>query len=260
MEVGRCLLEVLVVVCGVLSVAGCGFGAFRPVRERRSDVLSAAMASGGLLAGSTKNGSVTVTAVEGDECSVTAEITAGAGSAEEAKELLDQVHVSLEPSETGLILKVDHPETSGKESVSVAYDIRLPRQSALSMETKNGTIRVTGVTGAVTVATKNGGVVAEDVGPNVDASTKNGRVTAVLGPEAASAPSVKLRTKNGAVSVTCPEGTSARVKASTKNGRIRFPDGVSVSKRGRGEAEAVLGAGEGSIALETKNGEVQIRQ
>ncbi|MFQ6028290.1 MAG: DUF4097 domain-containing protein [Dehalococcoidia bacterium] len=162
------------------------------------------------------------------------------------------------------------------DSAGVRIEVLVPENIALDLETSNGSVSVTGVSGPVSVATSNGGiditnVVGEvnartsngkidigEVSGQVDAETSNGavRMTAALQEGSKN----RLRTSNGSVNVTLVDTPRVNLNASTSNGTISTDR--SITTTGSSDPRRLVGTiGEGGPDLEirTSNGSVTIR-
>jgi DUF4097 and DUF4098 domain-containing protein YvlB len=72
---------------------------------------------------------------------------------------------------------------------------------------------------------------------------------------------LRLKTVNGGIEVTLPEGASADVKASTVNGDIDTSFPLTVSGRiSRRRLEGTIGAGGRLLEMETVNGGITLRK
>ena len=115
----------------------------------------------------------------------------------------------------------------------VDYEIAVPKETALSVEARNGRVEVRNIAGAVEIETRNGGVRVAEVARPIRILTRNGRVE-VTGAGA----SVDVRSTNGAVSI---ERSAGGVTVETTNGPIHY----------RGQVG-------GDLEIETVNGPVRL--
>ena len=108
---------------------------------------------------------------------------------------------------------IDRPKKKNRESISVQFEISVPKKTTLELRTSNGEIRVSSIEKAIDTQTSNGKIEITDAMGTVTAHTSNGRVTV----KQANAERFDLHTSNGAI--TC-EAITGDMKASTSNGAI----------------------------------------
>ncbi|MFZ9024602.1 MAG: DUF4097 family beta strand repeat-containing protein, partial [Anaerohalosphaeraceae bacterium] len=203
-----CLFTVSIVGC-VINLGSCSCNAkFDRVVE-----LSEVLKADSKLSAQTSNGSINVTGTEVEVCTITATINARSFTVEEAQLLAEQTEVRLEQTPEGLQTVIDRPKKKNRESISVQFEISVPRKTTLELRTSNGEIRVSSIEKAIETQTSNGKIEITDVTGSVTAHTSNGRVTVTQ----ANAERFDLHTSNGAI--TC-EAISGDMKASTSNGAI----------------------------------------
>ncbi|MCL5020685.1 MAG: DUF4097 domain-containing protein [Bacteroidetes bacterium] len=146
----------------------------------------------------------------------------------------------------------------GSGFVNVEYVLKVPKTVSIDLESTNGGLRVTGVTGSVQTHTTNGGIDLENVGGSVDGSTTNGGILARIAGYARLS-GLDLSTTNGGIKVYCPGNVNADVEASTTNGGIHsdFPITVEGNFGGR-YVEGKINGGGNPINLHTTNGGINI--
>ncbi|HEY4684609.1 MAG TPA: DUF4097 family beta strand repeat-containing protein [Dehalococcoidia bacterium] len=136
-------------------------------------------------------------------------------------------------------------------SARVDYEITAPKDTALSVESRNGRVDVRGVAGAVDIENRNGAVRVAQVAAPLHVQTRNGRVEVTD-----AGASVDVRTTNGGVSVDrCAggvtiEATNAHLNVSEVGGgaKLKTTNGL-VHYRGE------VG---GDLEIETVNGPVRL--
>lgn len=285
-----CLFIVSIVGC-VINIGSCSSNAkFDRVVE-----LSEALQADSELSAQTSNGSITVTGTEMEVCTITATINARSFTVEEAQLLAEQTEVRLEQTPEGLQTVIDRPKKKNRESISVQFEICVPKQTALELRTSNGEIRVssiekaidtqtsngkieiTDVTGTVTAHTSNGGVTVKQVNAerfdlhtsngaitceaitgDMKASTSNGAINVKYASDAAPATNIHLSTSNGRISVTTPKDYSAQIDASTSNSKIHTNIPITLQGELGKKVKGTIGKGEGRLYLKTSNGSINI--
>lgn len=261
-------------LCAAMFSAGCNMRA----KYQRTVRLSAPLSPGSTFAAKTHNGSITANGADGAECSMVATITARAATEEGARELAEKVEISLEPSGDTLTVKIKKPTHRMNKSVGVSLDITVPNQTNLKLETHNGSVAVTDLTGYVHAMTHNGKITTERVSGSTvlethngsisckqtsgDAKlrTHNGSVKAFYAEAAPPISDISIVTSNGNIELATPPDLSARIEASTSNGSINTDLPITISgKVSKRKLTGTIGSGEGRLHLETHNGSIRIR-
>ena len=208
------------------------------------------------------NGGIKVQTWDRDDVLVRSRVMAAARTEAAARRLLQQTDVSV----NGSRVRTDTPETRGEDWVTIGFEIFVPRQTDLQLQTLNGGVAVEGVTGAISAKALNGGIALADVAGAVRARTTNGGVSVSLAGDAWDGEGLDVETTNGGIAVRLPEGYSARLDARTEVGRISA-EGISLprERESRGyrvgdRVETTLGRGGAPLRLMTTNGGVSIRQ
>jgi ribosomal protein S9 len=247
----------------------------------RTVELSSPMSAGSSLKVESTNGSITVQGEPTETCFISATITAKAMTKERAQELAEQTEILLEPDNGGLRTVIKEPTKTRQESVNVSFGVRLPQEESVDLETTNGNINATSLHGDVKARTTNGNVVVSAVtaehlvtqstngnihinqvqAAQVGVETTNGSVDADLVASAAPSPNVRMSTTNGSISVRFPKEISAKVEASTVNGRIECSMALTTyDQKTKTSLAGSIGAGEGNIDLDTTNGSIHIHE
>lgn len=161
----------------LLGVGGCDFGNWYPqVKFERTVELQHAMQPGTTLAVSTASGSIDAAGQETDTAQVVATIVARAGTEEEAQELAEAVEIGFEETAERLEIKADRPKTGGGRSISISYEITLPRQSHVECNSASGSIDVRDLNGNVKSHAASGSVKAARVEGSVRLDSSSGSV------------------------------------------------------------------------------------
>jgi len=270
-----CLLGLLIVSASrCINVGGWALNA----KYKRTVQLSAPLKSGSTFAAQTHNGSITIAGAEVTDCNLTATIIAHAVTEEDAREVAEQTKVKLVPFGDRLTAKIEKPTYMRNRSVSVNLNVILPNKTSLELNTHNGGIKITDITGEVDASTHNGGVTATQIAGSTKLETHNGGITCkeisgdaqlrthnggikVYYSEAAKpACDVSVVTHNGGVEFVAPPNFSAAVNVSTHNGSIKTDIPITVTgKVSKGKLTGTIGTGEGKLHLETHNGSIRIK-
>lgn len=244
------------------------------------------------------NGNITIKTWDDAQIKMRATKKAQAKKESDAEEILRETHIDIQPTDTGLEIRTRHPKHMrlGKgKSVSISYELTVPRQVTLDLHTTNGAIKVANSEGAIQAHTTNGQVNLRDIKGDIDAHTTNGSVatTNIVGNvraqttngrirTTASAGGVHLKTTNGAIDIkmtnlpdqnqvwakttngsidiALPANAKAELKARTSNGHISsdFPITVQGKWRSKTLQGQLNGGGSSSIELQTTNGSIEI--
>ncbi len=159
------------------AVGGCDLGNWYPqVKFERTVELQHAMQPGTTLAVSTASGSIDAAGKETDQAQVVATIVARAGTEKEAQELAEAVEIGFEETAERLEIKADRPKTGGGRSISISYEIALPRQSHVECNSASGSIDVTDLNGDVKAHAASGSVKAARIEGSVGLGSASGSI------------------------------------------------------------------------------------
>ncbi|MCO6511537.1 MAG: DUF4097 family beta strand repeat protein [Aridibacter famidurans] len=213
------------------------------------------------------NGSITVEAWDSPQIHLVAVKVA------DSKERLNDVAIEIEATQTEFKVETDYKkrewnrekEEGRKYSkLSVDFRLKVPRTAQLrEIETINGSVDVSNMTGFTQVSAVNGSVKGMNLSGTARLSTVNGTVLADF--ESLNGDStIALSTVNGTVKLDLPSNTNATVKADSVNGEISNDFGLPVRKGkyvgrdlygriGSGDVKVKLNSVNGGIAIGRKN-------
>jgi len=199
------------------------------------------------------NGRVTVRGADTDTIDVNVELSRG----------LFDIDTSATVAGQEYVLSADCPPL-GNEWCWARYDVVVPRDLSVVIDTDNGRVVVDGVAGTVDVGSDNGRVELDDVSGAVRVRTDNGRV---IGSALASA-TVDVGTDNGRIELAFAAPPST-VTATSSNGHIDIAlpavDGgynIESPRTDNGSVELGIASDPTSARLvrtETDNGDITIR-
>jgi hypothetical protein len=217
--------------------------------ERHCEVREATWAATGaaIAVDSHPNGGIAVTGWDRNEVRLRVKVVADGVTAAEAKARAAGLRIETE----GTI----RAATTGKAWASFRLDV--PRQSTLTLASRNGGLHLRGLAGVVEARTVNGGVHLDQMGGKVLARTTNGGVHVELHGESWDGESLEVETSNGGVHLQIPEDYNARLQTSTVNGRIHAPETLRRQFDGK-RLDAELGRGGPLIRVETRNGGLHV--
>ena len=210
-------------------------------------------------------GNVTVTAGSEDEIVVKAHKTAWGATEAEAQADLDALQISLTQDGDKVTVKVTRPDemniVGSTRLDTVALDISVPAETAVTASTDFGDVTASGVKRGVELQTKFGKVEAKDAAGDVNLETDFGDVTL----RTSRATSVRVSSKSGALilqeveaddevnlatdfgSITFDSGSAAALTVDTKSGAVKLSS-LTVSRTVTAHSDF------GELTLEQVNG------
>jgi DUF4097 and DUF4098 domain-containing protein YvlB len=206
------------------------------------------------------NGTIEVTAAEGNTVEVRVERIAHATTDDGAKEMLKQLEIRAD-ADPGLVrLETRVGQGSGsRRHFEVRYHVKVPARVAVTARNSNGKVDLTGLSGDVVVESANGTITGSNLSGAVDANTINGQLTLDMASLAAGG--VKAETVNGRIRLALPSDAKATLKAACLHGRIEIDRKLNVKnelENDRRRFEGKLNGGGPKIEVDTTNGAVEI--
>ena len=222
------------------------------------ETFSYTLNDGGRFSISNVNGSITITGERGDNVEIVATKKA------DNQEDLDKIEIEISHSASEIVVDTELGDSnswfSHDNSGAVKYVISVPAGTVLdSVETVNGGVNISGVSGKVVAESVNGGLDIRDLASDAKLSTVNGSIDAEF-VKLEGQQSVKAETVNGRVSVTLPADADVEVSADTLNGGINGRDfGLETDKGFVGsDLNGKIGSGSARLNIDTVNGSVKI--
>ncbi len=206
------------------------------------------------------NGGISLTGGAGGGISGSARISAQAPTEAEAKAILGEVQINTSGGE----ISATGPRGGNNRSWSVNFVLSVPGRSDLEVESTNGPVSLTGITGRINAATVNGPMTLTNLGGDVRARTSNGPLTIALEGGAWDGAGLDASTTNGPVNLQIPDGYSAQLDVGTNNGPLSL--GIPVTVQGdlpsarHSSIQTVLGGGGAPIKVRTSNGPLRVQQ
>lgn len=261
------LARPLPVLLALVLASGCTLSSAEEVKEQTVSVKP-----GIGVNVETRNGRIKV--VEGLDGKVRIKSIKKTRATTSPRKLLAQIKVVVKQKSGTLYVTAEHPSGSFTKQFGVSFELTVPKATRLSLETRNGSIRLGRMHGPVAVSTRNGGIKAEHVAGALKAITMNGSIR--IGGAASTfevrsrngsinvrlADDVKLtgkclaETRNGAVRISAPKSLAANLSAETRNGAIHSDFGLAISSRNH--ATGKIGGGGQPIELRTRNGSIHL--
>jgi hypothetical protein len=203
-----------------------------------------------------RNGGVSVKGWDRGEILIRTRVQTSAPSQAEADELAKQIQIET----NGLHIQAEGPGDRKDFYWSVSYELFVPRQSDLQLESHNGGISISDVHGKIEFNATNGGVSLLRVGGNVHGGTTNGGLNVELSGDRWDGEELDVKTTNGGVSMSVPENYSAHLETGTVNGSVSVDFPVTVQGRITKEISVNLGAGGPTVRAMTTNGGIKLKR
>jgi hypothetical protein len=231
-----------------------GWGWRSGPRGHVCEVRELTVPAGGVLAvDAGPNGSIGVRGENRRDMHVRATVHAWASDEAEAERIASAVILRADGT-----VRAEGSDPGGRAGWSVSYEILVPRETDLDLETRNGSIALADVSGNLEFEAQNGSINLDGVAGHVRGRTTNGGVDAELTGDTWQGAGLDLETTNGGVRLRIPETYSARLEAKTVNGGIDVDFPVTVQGRLGRELSTTLGDGGALVRAETTNGQVRI--
>ncbi len=223
-------------LCSLLIVTGCDIhiGDWSRARYERTVQRLTPLAPGSTVVAQTSSGSITITGADVTECSVVAQIHVQAPTEEEAQEIAEQVEIKLEAVGQTLTVKAEKPPRKHRRSISISYDITVPRQTNIECTSSYGAIKLSDIDGNVKGKTSSGSISAENIQGSAQLDTSYGSVTC----RNITGDNIQLKSSSGAIraetivgsvnlntsygSITCDDISGGDVKLRTSSGKIKL--------------------------------------
>ncbi|MBF9222416.1 DUF4097 family beta strand repeat-containing protein [Hymenobacter ruricola] len=200
------------------------------------------------------NGGITVHGWAGSNVRVRARVTSWATTEAEAQSRVKAVSIASANN------TLRATSTDKSDHYSVSYEVFVPRQTALVLNTTNGGISLDNLLADVKFHATNGGVSLSNMGGQVTGQTVNGGLTINLSGKQWDGKGLDVETTNGGIRWRVPQDYSTQLFTSTNMGNIRA--NIPVTKTGflRRELAANLGKGGAPVKAVTTNGGVSVEQ
>lgn len=224
------------------------------------ETFSFTLNDGGRFSISNVNGSIAITGGSGDSVEIIA-----TKKADNQKEL-DEIEIEISHSADEIVVETELGDSGkwysrGNNSGHVKYEVVVPVNTELdTVDTVNGGVTISGVSGNVVAESVNGGVEVDDLEGDANLSTVNGSIDAefsMLGGDQ----NVKAETVNGRVTIVLPKDADVRISADTLNGSINGRDfGLETDKGFVGsDLNGNIGDGSARLNIDTVNGSIKIK-
>src|SRR3954451_23755740 len=183
------------------------------------------------------NGHITVRAWDQPRVRVHAVKHVESRDSEAARDAMKALTLDLSQPNGGLRIDTKYPKHNDgifewiagtNVSLSVTYEVTVPRSMNLQIENTNGAIEASDVRGSHKIETTNGRITLARCAGDLDAETTNGSIEAELTTVSAGR-GIRLETTNGGIHARLPLTLAARIDAANTNGSISSDLPVTVN-------------------------------
>jgi DUF4097 and DUF4098 domain-containing protein YvlB len=196
--------------------------------QNHCEIKEQALPAGGTInVDAGRNGGVAVKGWDQNSILVRAKVQTAGTTAAAAESLAKEIRIET----GGLRIHAEGPDQQRDSHWSVSFELFVPRRSDLELESHNGGISISDVSGRMQFKALNGGVSLRRVGGNVHGSTTNGGVNVELTGDRWDGEQLDVQTTNGGVNMTMPENYSAHLETGTVNGNISVDFPITVQGR-----------------------------
>jgi DUF4097 and DUF4098 domain-containing protein YvlB len=233
------VLALGICLCLLLIVSGCDIqiGDWGKAKYERTVQRQTSLAPGSTVVAKTSFGSITITGADVTDCNVVAQIRVQAPTEQEAQEIAEQVKIKLEPVGQTLTVKAEKPPKKRRRSISISYDITVPRQTNVECGSSFGAIKLSDIDGDVKGKTSSGSITAENIQGSALLNTSFGPITC----KGISGDNINIKSSSGSItaesiegssqletsfgSITCKDISGGDVKLKTSSGKIKLSNG-----------------------------------
>ena len=203
-----------------------------------------------------RNGGVSVVGSNRSDVLVRARVQTRAPKGVDARGMAGQVQILT----AGARIGANGPDFGRDHNWSVSFEVLVPALSDLKLNAHNGGISIQDVSGDVGFETVNGGVSLKRLAGHVHGATQNGGLSIEMAGDRWEGQEFRAETTNGGISMTVPERYSARLEASTVNGRIRLDHPNTTANESARNVNVTLGAGGPLVRATTTNGGIVVKR
>lgn len=247
----------------LLVFAGCcciNLGCWPRAKYKRTDKLYAVLEPNSVLVAGTGVGSIIITGADVTDCNGTAEICVRAPSEQEAQEIAEKVKIKLIPSGKTLTFKIEKPHLKRNRSVCVSYNLTVPKQTNLQLESDVGKICISNIDGEIKAETDVGKIKCKEISGDIDLATDVGEVKVAYCETAPALRSASIKADVGSINLTVPTDFSATVDATTDVGSISTELPITVTGKIGKSLHGTIGDGRSKVSLSTDVGSIKIKQ
>lgn len=176
---------------------------------------------------------------------------------DDARTHIDDIVIDIEESSATEGIKTLQPNSSGRRTYQVNYEVMVPSSWRVIASNINGDVEISNFRSAVTSTVVNGTVNISEIAGDMNVTVSNGTISGKGYPPENATCSFSL--VNGNATLLVPRTTSATVTATVTTGTVsasKIP--MVYSTNTRTAVTGVMGTGKGTIRLSSVNGVVQL--
>ncbi|MFC1675998.1 M56 family metallopeptidase [Planctomycetota bacterium] len=258
---------------------------------------TAEMSPGATLNLKNVNGAIKIIGSQANQAKIIATIKVKAKTEKKAWQLKSKTKILVMNTDKGLTVETELPKLKRKESINIAFEITVPKQTNLKLDNKNGALEITNIeglmlahvsNGAITAkniagkvqlhtnngrikisnadfqqckaSTNNGQITCRQIAGDIDLKTNNGKINVNYAKDAAPVINARVKTDIGEIDFRGPANISATVEIESAIGSIDVPKPLKVNKTMTGgKVSGTIGDGQGKITLKTSMGSITLK-
>jgi hypothetical protein len=230
--------------------------------------------AGNLLSLTNQNGDVQISTWNRNEIEIIAYKKVRASSSEEAEKMMQYLQIKIYEHEDEIEIETKHPSRNGRSggffdwlfgrgngnSYSVEYEIKIPENADLNIQTTNGNINVASITGRLRLETTNGIIRADEITGLLRCHTTNGDIKVAIR-KITREDEMHFKTTNGSIRLYLPEEFAGYVDLNTTNGNIDSDFPISSERyHKRTHVKGRIKSGDTDVYCSTTNGNIRLYQ
>jgi DUF4097 and DUF4098 domain-containing protein YvlB len=178
-------------------------------------------------------------------------------SQRDADAYLKNLKVSIAESGNTIYVASEQPEDNHGRSVTINYEVQVPRHWATAVELVNGSCLLDSLEGDIVTKLTNGNIILGDVFANAYLRVTNGQISGKVNLPIKGV--LNAQSTNGLISFNVPKTISAQLTAKVTNGTVSV-SGLTLDNMwgNQREIHGTIGPGEGRIELQTTNGNINV--
>jgi hypothetical protein len=223
--------------------------------------LQAPLESGSVLVAETSYGPIKVRGTDTNDCSVFAAISVHAPTKQEAVEIAEKVNIELERAGKMLTVRAHKPLLKSKRSISISYQITVPKKTNIDCANSYGSIECNDINGQIQADTSYGDVKCRNIiSEELNAGSSYGHIYIEYSDLAPAEIQADVSNSYGGIDFTTPPGFTGQVELSTSYGSVKTDLPISVQgKISSQRIKGTIGEGNGKLILKTSYGSIRIR-
>jgi DUF4097 and DUF4098 domain-containing protein YvlB len=242
----------------LVSAVGCNIqiGDWARAKYEKTVHQQRILESGTTIKVGTSSGSININGAEVTDCEVVAKISVRAPTEQEAYEIAEDVEIILEQVGNVLTVKADKPHLSNNRSISISYDITVPKQTNVQCNSSYGALKLKSIDGDIIGKTSSGSINAENIEGSIDLHTSYGSVTCLD----ISGGDIKLKTSSGGIKLSMASFGECNLHTSYGSVTVDESDGDSINIHSSSGSINVTDADVKVTDVSTSYGHITCRQ